>query len=220
MSDPPQREQAETRPQPSLRLTDAAGADSIAGKGTIDFVAVVDGYETPLLRYVLNLLRCQHQQAEDVVQDVFLRLHRYTHKHGHNSIKDMASWLFKVAHNLALDSVRQDQRRRQAHQQLANPGTGAAADGASGGGSGGPTSQSSQLDALDELEQKEACQHAMEHLHALPADLKQVLLLKIVQGMTLRQIAEVTGLTPGNAGYRVNRALSELAQKLKSGGVI
>ena len=47
-----------------------------------------------------------------------------------------------------------------------------------------------------------------------------MLLLKVIQGMTLRQISQVTGLSPGNVGYRVNKALAELARRLKEKGVV
>jgi len=57
-------------------------------------------------------------------------------------------------------------------------------------------------------------------LHRLPEEQRQVLLLRVVQGMKLREISEVTGLSVGNAGYRISEGLQELARRLKARGVI
>ena len=83
-----------------------------------------------------------------------------------------------------------------------------------------PNPQEDQSDPLGQMAHKEDCNKAMEEMEQLPDHLKQILLLKIIGGMTLRQIAETTGLTPGNAGYRLNQGLSELAERLKAKGVI
>jgi DNA-directed RNA polymerase specialized sigma24 family protein len=45
-------------------------------------------------------------------------------------------------------------------------------------------------------------------------DQKSVLMLRIVEGMTLRQIAQVTGLSVGNANYRISQGLNELVRRL------
>ena len=49
---------------------------------------------------------------------------------------------------------------------------------------------------------------------------REVLLLKVIQGMTLREIGDVLGLTPGNVAYRVNQGLRELARRLKDAGIV
>ena len=49
---------------------------------------------------------------------------------------------------------------------------------------------------------------------------RQALLLKIIQGFTLREIAEITGTSPGNVAHRLSTGLAELARRLKAAGVI
>ncbi len=177
----------------------ASAAKPAAGGAAFDFEAVIGTHESMLLRYVLNLLRCQPEQAEDVVQEAFLRLHRHVSTNGHENILDMSSWLFRVAHNLAMDSARKQTRHRNAQLKLAQ----------------NTTTDESHDDPLDRLAQEEARDAAMAELHELPQNLKQVLLLKVIGGMTLRQIGSITGLSVGNAAYRTNRALAELARRLK-----
>ena len=84
----------------------------------------------------------------------------------------------------------------------------------------GEIPQTRDLEGLDHLVHQESCQRAVEELENLPEDLRQVLYLKIMEGMKLREIAEVTGLTSGNVGYRLNRGLKMLSLRLKKAGLI
>lgn len=114
---------------------------------------------------MLHLLGCELPLAEDVVQDAFLRLHRQVVQHGPASIANVACWLYKVTHNLAIDAVRKKRRQRRLMLRLtewagrdpgpALPGAGAASD---------------ESDPLGQLQQQEAQQAAMEQLRALPAE--------------------------------------------------
>jgi len=158
--------------------------------GAIDFAAVVARYEAPLLRYVGKLLHRDQEESEDVVQEVFCTMHRYVQKNGADSIHNPSVWLFRIAHNMAIDAARQKGLRRRTRGYLdtdtSEPGF--AAD-----------------EGLDALVQREACKCAVTELDKLPDDLRQVLLLKIIQGLNFRQIGEVTGLTTGNVAYKLNR---------------
>ena len=172
--------------------------------GPLDARAALDEavsrYETPLLRYAGQLLgRGAEQEAEDLVQETFLRFYRQTARDGTGSVRNVSTWLFRVTHNLAMDSFRSRSKRVA--------------------GEGRETPQA-PADALEEMMHREACDKAMSELHRLPEEQRQVLLLRVVHGMKLREISEVTGLTTGNAGYRISQGLQELARRLKAGGVI
>jgi RNA polymerase sigma-70 factor (ECF subfamily) len=183
--------------------------------GGADVAALVPQYQTPLLRYVGALLHGDKDQAQDLVQEAFLRLHRHVQQNGHAGIANPSAWLFRVAHNLAMDVGRKRVLERPA------PAPGSESERTSGGrahGHGADGRAGADGDVLEELVRKEACTRAMAELQRLPDDQKSVLLLKIVEGMTLREIAQVTGLTVGNAAYRVNQGLRELSRRLTPGG--
>jgi RNA polymerase sigma factor (sigma-70 family) len=67
---------------------------------------------------------------------------------------------------------------------------------------------------------REACSIAMSELQTLPEEERQVILLRIVEGLNLREIGEITGLSVGNVDYRINKALRELTGRLKNAGVV
>ena len=174
-----------------------------------DFAAAVSEFETPLLRYVRQFFGNDAESAEEVVQEAFLRLHRQVEQHGAASIENMPSWLFRVAHNLTI-SVR---RRRELERKLREQ---AAADAAADTRPGAVLA----ADALEDLVRRELCDLVMAEVRKLPDEQKQVLLLKVIQGFTLREIGEITGVPLSSVSYRINQGLRELAQRLKAQGLV
>lgn len=173
-----------------------------------DFAAVVDRYESPLLRYVAHILGGRNAEVEDVVQETFLRLHRTVIRKGPESILCLSTWLFRVAHNLAIDSGRKKTRRRE---QVSDEATTLASD---------QQSTEVSIDAISAMVRREACEMAMKELTSLPDVQRQAILLKVVQGMTMKQIGQVLGMAPSNACYHINQGLAALARRLKSKNVL
>ena len=77
-----------------------------------------------------------------------------------------------------------------------------------------------EVDALEEVLRQEARQVALQELKDLEEPIRQVVLLKIIQGMSLRQVAKVVGVSLSTVNYRLNRGLTELARRLKNAGVV
>jgi RNA polymerase sigma-70 factor (ECF subfamily) len=89
---------------------------SAAGKGVPlpdpgDLMAVVAHYQGSLLRYVGRTIGTTDHEAEDIVQETFVRLHLQVTKKGRQSIRSLTAWLFKAAHNLTIDVLRRRSRR-------------------------------------------------------------------------------------------------------------
>ncbi len=72
-----------------------------------DLMAVVAHYQSPLLRYVGQILGRVDHEAEDIVQEAFVRLHRQVAGHGSGSVRHLTAWLFRVTHNLTIDMLHQ-----------------------------------------------------------------------------------------------------------------
>lgn len=173
-----------------------------------DLMAVVAHYQGSLLRYVGRTLGTTDHEAEDVVQETFVRLHLQVVKNGHKSIRSLTAWLFRAAHNLTVDVLRRRSRRIKT----------VAADDES---VSLPQEQASdELDTLTEVLRHEAREVALRELSKLDEDCRQVVMLKIIQEMTLRQVAEVIGISPAQVNYRLNKGLTELARRLQQSGVV
>lgn len=173
-----------------------------------DLMAVVRRFQSPLLRYVGHLLGRVDGDTEDLVQEAFIRLHRQVQSQGTDSILNLQTWLFRVAHNLAVDLIRKRERQRpkqEAHQASVAAVAAQAAD---------------EVDALEEVLRQEARQAALRELKNLDEPIRQVVLLKIIQGMSLRQVAKVVDVSLSTVNYRLNQGLTELARRLKNVGVV
>ncbi len=187
--------------------TDKGTPNASIRVGDVDLMAVVAQYQGPLLRYVGRMLGADGDQREDVVQETFIRLHRQVSTQGWSSIRHLATWLFHVAHNLTLDVLRQRVRRQDAGQLSADP---AILD---------EEHAASEVGALGEIIRQEARQVVLRELAQLQDEYRQVLLLKIVQDMSLRQVAEVIGVSLATVNSRLNQGLSLLAHRLRKAGV-
>ena len=66
----------------------------------------------------------------------------------------------------------------------------------------------------------EAHQLAMRELQQLPEEDRQILLLKLFEELTLREISEMTGMNIGTIHYRLNRGLRALSRRFKELGAI
>ncbi len=173
-----------------------------------NLMAVVAHYQGPLLRYVGRMLGSVHDEREDIVQETFIRLHRQVAAHGAGSVRNLTTWLFQVAHNLSIDAIRRQVRRPDTAEISVDPAL---------------VEQDQPADEMDSLGaaiRQEARQVALRELANLDEPHRQVVLLKIVQDMSLRQVAEVVGVSISTVNDRLNQALSLLAARLKKAGIV
>jgi RNA polymerase sigma-70 factor, ECF subfamily len=91
----------------ALRLSpsDSATHDSGGARGPIEeqVLALFEELREPLLRYLLSL-RLAPQRSEEILQDTFLKL--FEHLKSSRPDSNIRGWLFRVAHNLALQELR------------------------------------------------------------------------------------------------------------------
>ena len=170
--------------------------------GSVTLEAVVSTHESALLRYAARLLN-NAEAAQDVVQDAFLRLHR----HWTSVMSDgrLSPWLYRTTHNAAVDYIRRESRLRALHEkQAADPAVGAA-----------DPVPAAVADAREERKRL-----ALDHLAKLDPPERQVLILRLQEGLSYREIGAVTGRTEGNVGCLLHHATKKLAQSLKQAGVL
>jgi RNA polymerase sigma-70 factor, ECF subfamily len=145
----------------------------------------------PLVRYLM-CLGLSSEDAQDVVQDAFLSLHRHLSSGG--SQENIRSWLFRVAHNRARN------RQNSFHQRFSAP----LEDGAEA--------------ALDEatpervLIEKEKFARLGNAIRSLSPAERECLLLR-ASGLRYREIGEVLGVATSTVADTVERAVKKLAEK-------
>jgi len=169
-----------------------------------NFADILDEYESPLLCYVGKMVGYNSAESEDIVQEAFIRLHKVLKEEGCESIHSIKSWLYRVSHNLSIDLIRKRKRQRKHAELIQNEDK---------------ADMSLEQDMLENMVRREAGQKALQELKALHPEEQQVILLKTIQDLTLREIGEIMGLSLGKVSYRLNTGLKALAERLKEEGV-
>jgi RNA polymerase sigma-70 factor (ECF subfamily) len=171
------------------------------------FEVLVQRYQHRLVGVLLHMVG-NLEEAEDLTQDVFLRI--YKARKGYRPRARFSTWLFTIAHNLALNHLR-DQGR--------HPVT------ASGGGLLG-TSPSTAIKPAEmvpsrdgtasaQMRQVELSEVVREALEELGEDQKMAVLLNKFEEMGYAEIAEVMGRSEPAIKSLLARARYNLRERLE-----
>jgi RNA polymerase sigma-70 factor (ECF subfamily) len=142
------------------------------------------------------------QEAQDLTQDVFLRVFK-TIKTFRSAEGSFHTWLARVTRNLLIDHYRRTRQERvtdSIEEQL-------------------PMLQETGVAAAARPDQALAGREASEILQAtlqkLSPDLREAVILRDLQEMEYREIAEVLDIPEGTVKSRINRGRAELARLLR-----
>ena len=160
------------------------------------FEGVVSEYEGRLLRYAARIL-WDYGAAQDTVQDTFIKLFR-SWKEELTPSPNLSSWLYRVTHNGAVDLLRKRQRRRLLHSKEAEMSGHFVAPNRGDGFRGSAASDSAGA-ALKMLSLRE----------------QQLVVLKIYEEKSYKEISQITGITVSNVGYILHHAMKKMAEELK-----
>ena len=138
--------------------------------------------------------------AEELVQEVFLRVHRARERYTPDA--RFSTWLYRIATNLALNELRRP-RRRDPHQSTDEDGAVWLVSDAS------PTDE-----IVDARRMGEA---ALRELEALPERQRAALWLTAVEGLAYSEVAVALDVSEKAVKALVHRGRSALAAKLQRG---
>jgi RNA polymerase sigma-70 factor (ECF subfamily) len=154
--------------------------------------SAVERYEGQLVRYAARLTG-DVEQARDVVQETFLRLCREDRAEldGH-----LAQWLFTVCRNRALDVRQKESRMQPLSAERLNHVAVPSGD------------QASALEAQETVDRVSAL------LRQLPGNQQEVIRLKFQNGLSYREISEITKLSVSNVGYLIHTAVKTIRERV------
>ena len=170
----------------------AASQPPIEDAAAVDLAALYDAYAGPLFRYLLTMLG-EPEDTADALQDVFLGILRRPRG---RRIENLQAYLFRAARNQALMILRSRKHRRQEM----------------------PDGAFSWVDV-------QACE---PHLRELAIDLqravcqlplaqREVIVLRLGEGLTFQKIASILSIRPNTAASRYRLALARLRALLGGG---
>src|SRR4051794_12482551 len=171
------------------------------------FEALLRRHRAPLFTFLLRMLG-DRERAEDLAQETFLRIVKGAQAWEHRS--RFQSWMYAIARNLCADGARRD-RFRKTESLDAEPVAGGAtiADGLQ---DPGPSPER----AAESERLRPVLQRA---LLALPADQREVFVLREQAGLPFREIAEIVAANENTVKSRMRYALEGLRKALAAAGI-
>ena len=179
------------------------------------FDGLIEMYSAKLYKVAYALLGSR-QDAEEVVQDTFLRAYRALGAfRGESSLE---TWLHRIALNLARNKYQWNHRRGAGlNVSLSQP-----AD--SDGGDSGPGNEQDVPDRRMEpdlvLEQNEIGTNIMKALNSLPDNLRETMVLRHVNDMPYEEIAQKLDCRVGTVKSRLSRGREMLRDYLAAVGIL
>ena len=148
-------------------------------------------HHAALYRFCLRMTR-NRGESEDLVQDVFMRMLK--HKDSFNPDAGFSPWMYRIAHNVAVDHIRRRAvRAPQPEEDL--------------------EARPAELPLADEqVAEREQAGLVRRALMELPADRREVLLLSRYELKSYEEVAEALGVTVGTVKTRIHRAVKQLRE--------
>jgi RNA polymerase sigma-70 factor (ECF subfamily) len=168
---------------------------------TLAFDLLVERYQTRLLNFIYRTVG-DRERAEDLVQEVFIRVHRHLARFDQS--KKFSTWIYTIASNLAKNELRNRARNPLVYFQTMTSGW---------------EDEDRPLEFEDPAARPDDAferRHLRELVDAavrrLPAHHRQVFVLRELEGRSYEEIAEMTNCNLGTVKSRLNRARAAFAE--------
>jgi RNA polymerase sigma-70 factor, ECF subfamily len=151
---------------------------------------VWEEFHTPLQQFIRRRIS-DEATAEDVLQDVFLKIHQ--HMDTLKDVRKLEGWIYQITRNAIIDAYREKRHETTLEAEEV-------------------------LDLPEELPDDDIVSELLPSVRAmlrnLPEQDRQALVLTEYQGLTQKELAERLGLSFSGAKSRVQRAREKLKQQL------
>jgi len=169
------------------------------------FEELVRRYQRPISAYVYRMVG-DYEAALDLTQEIFMKV--YASLARYRSEFKFSTWIYKIAHNAAVDHLRRNTAREQSivkgtegdHYEL--------------------PIESGRLTPEQESERRERRIEIETVVKTLPAAYRELIILRHSQDLTYEEIVEVTGLPLGTVKNRLFRAREMMRQQFEERGII
>ena len=168
------------------------------------FEELVRRYQRPIAGYVYRMIG-DYESALDLTQEVFIKV--YGSLTRYRSEYKFSTWIYKIAHNAAIDYLRRHATREQALVSEAD------------GEQYELSVESGKLTPEQESEREERRAEIETVVRQLPAAYRELIVLRHSQDLSYDEIAEVTGLPLGTVKNRLFRAREMMRQQFIRRGI-
>jgi len=176
---------------------------AVAGREA-SFEELVRRYQRPIAAYVYRMVG-DYDAALDLTQEVFIKV--YNSLARYRSEFKFSTWIYKIAHNAAIDHLRRHAVREQT------------LTGSVEGERREVAIESRRLTPEQESERKERRSEIESVVQLLQASYRELIILRHSHDLSYDEIAEVTGLPLGTVKNRLFRARETMRNLLVQRGI-
>lgn len=162
------------------------------------YLCLMKRYEVKLLNYILKISNISREDAEDILQEVFIKAYQNLNDFDLNF--KFSNWIYSIAHNATISSFRKKKVRPQTVSWEDKDSN---------------NILESTLDVENTSLQKLTYKQILKIINRLPLKYKDVLILKFMEGKDYREISDILHKPMGTIATLINRAKKSLKQELK-----
>lgn len=182
---------AELRQEPGMEpsLCEEELIRTIQGGKLELYAAIVQRYQQRLYVYCYHLLM-QREEAEDAVQDVFIKAYEKLSQYAYR--QSFSAWLYKIAYHHCLNMLKRRRRAVWLDRLLS------------------PIRQVSEEDGYAAARRREVRVQSAIALQRLTVEERSMLVLKVIEGRSYEEIGQCYPYSPAALRKKVERAKAKL----------
>lgn len=171
------------------------------------FRGLVEMFQDRVMRVMVSVLRCDRAMAEDLCQEVFLRVHKGLP--AFDGQVRFQTWMHTIAMNVAISEY----RRRKASKR--NKKTVSIDAPVRGTDDLYITPEGREVDPVARADQSEFLARVRECVRSLPEEFRGAVVMRDMESLSYEEIGEVLGVPPGTVRSRIHRGRLLLQQMLR-----
>lgn len=173
-------------------------------KEDIDMYGVlIERYEKQLMVYVRRILFVSVEDAEDILQEIFIKVYRNINSY--DPKYKFSSWIYRIAHNEAISYLR-SKKRKQISKNI------------SGGEDDIFEKIPSDIDIEGEYLKKDSLKVITKGLKKLDSKYREVLILRFFEEKEYNEISEILHIPSGTVASLINRGKEKLKILIEEDG--
>ncbi|AGW14404.1 RNA polymerase sigma factor [Megalodesulfovibrio gigas] len=176
------------------------------------FALLVEAYQHPLF-HMAYVLTGSADQAEDLVQETFVRMYDKLGTFRLEPGVRLTPWMFAICRHAAFRQNKRGRRMVTGCAHLVEEGSPPEDDASMTAGTAFEARMAAS-DGEEMLFRTEQGRTLAQHLMQLPLELREALVLRFTEDLSFRELAEVLGISEQAAKMRVYRGLARLRETL------
>lgn len=162
------------------------------------FGALMERYEAPLLRYIRRLSSLPNEDAEDILQETFIKAYRNINDY--DSDAKFSSWIYRIAHNQTIDTIRKRKGSRASFSIDENDAA---------------QFLRAATDIGMEAERSDTLARIAAIIRTLPETYREALILRFLEEKSYEEIMDILRLPKGSVATLVHRGKKILHDRMK-----